>query len=994
MHRGRAGGVAATRRARRGLFILSLAVLALLLALPSFPTAAGRTPMAPGPRASPSSSCSNTPLSGGSCVETASSQGTGPVTWRNLSQGLKMSPPPASYGASAFDPALSQAVLFGGLSSGGQPLGGTWTFARGAWTAGPPSSTSGPAARWGATMVYDAQISSLVLLGGRNSTSTLSDAWIYGVAGWRPADFAGTPGPRAFAQAGYDPALSAVVIFGGEVINGGGAAQGLNDTWELHDGAWTQVHPVGDHAPPATSAGGMAFDASDGYLVLFGGMDPATGSSAYSSTWTFQGTSWSEILSPGGPAARIGPVLVADPAQGFLLLFGGIALAASSAAVPLADTWSFEAGAWSPRTPTLGAIPAARGGAAATFDPAGAAVLMFGGSPAPDGIPARVDTWSYGSVPLQLLVTVGPSAGPAPLNATFGVSISGGMAPYSSTWAFGDGSVDAAESNVTHSYDQVGNFTARLVVHDSAGLTATEAVPIDVLTPWQVAHQWTQLALPNDRAPSPRSSAQFAEDPTIGGLLLFGGTSASGVALGDTWEFVNDVWINLTSHLTTSPSPRSGGAMAYDPLDGYVVLFGGSDGSTPTGDTWTYSPTSGWTPLLSPSPSARALAHLVFDPIDGYLLLFGGGSETASGTWLVHNDTWAFRGGVWSNLTTSVGAPPPPTLGGAFVYDSGDSTVLLFGGSAFAPGGIPGTCYPDDGLWSYTDGQWHLGSASVAPSARLSASAAYDTADRDAVLFGGAENVNGFCSAVADTWTYSGGVWTDLTASLPMAPPARSGGAAAYDGSAGVVVLFGGNSAGTALNDTWVYPSPLNVSATTSTLNVSSPGGSTGNSSGGNQTGHGGSGPLPPGPFTVGYSVSGAGESAPALVTFVATASGGIGPFTFTWYFGDSSPTASGTAVSHEYAVAGDFEAVLTAVDGEGQTVVDLIGPLHVAPAVNGGGNAAPAVLSSTGPPGWWAFGLLGVATAGVLGLAIVVARREQRLREEGNELVREIEEL
>src|SRR5213080_2723791 len=54
---------------------------------------------------------------------------------------------------------------------------------------------------------------------------------------------------------------------------------------------------------------------------------------------------------------------------------------------------------------------------------------------------------------------------------------------------------------------------------------------------------------------------------------------------------VDGSWTNITS--SSGPSPRFGASMAYDPADGYVVLFGGLNSSaaglTFLGDTWKFS---------------------------------------------------------------------------------------------------------------------------------------------------------------------------------------------------------------------------------------------------------------------------------------------------------------------------------------------------------------------------------------------------------------------
>jgi hypothetical protein len=79
---------------------------------------------------------------------------------------------------------------------------------------------------------------------------------------------------------------------------------------------------------------------------------------------------------------------------------------------------------------------------------------------------------------------------------------------------------------------------------------------------------------------------------------------------------------------------------------------------------------------------------------------------------------------------------------------------------------------------------------------------AYDAADRVVVMFGGLA-LNGV--HMNDTWTFAGGLWTQLHPS--SSPGYREAGGMAYDAYAKTTVLFGGWSpAGPGpLNDTWIF---------------------------------------------------------------------------------------------------------------------------------------------------------------------------------------------
>ncbi len=589
----------------------------------------------------------------------------------------------------AYDPALSSVVLFGGQSGTGEALGDTWEFAHGAWVP-VPSSAPTPSPRWGAAMAFDAATGRIVLFGGENSTSRLGDTWIFNGTAWHPSPTASSPSPRAGAAIAFDPALQGVVLFGGDTS----APLPANDSWLLEGGTWQNLASMVQGSPGPLEGPSMSYLPTSSSVLLEGLPEPSSAGQPAASLWALNGATWN-ALSPGtGPAPlpRASASLVANPVGGFAVLFGGAGRTPSGGTETLGDTWSYGAGGWQNDSPTLAVEPGPRSGAASTFDPIGGGVLLFGGT---DGPTVLGDTWSYGPVPVQLTVTVSPTAGVAPLNVTFEAAVHGGVAPYSAAWLLGDGAASIPSGNGSHVYAGEGTYVAELQVNDSAGATATASVTIHVLTPWEATHQWGELALPASRAPSPRWSAQVTYDPAIGAALLFGGQLPGGGAAGDTWVFANGVWINLTAGLATAPSPRWGGALAYDPGAGDLVLFGGSNGGQSFNDTWTYSPAVGWqeTPTDT-APGPRVLASLVDDPGVGGDLLFGGGLRASGGGWSIFNDTWEWKDGVWTNLTAPLIRGPPPTLGATITYDPSTQQILMFGGSALPPGGTPGYLLP------------------------------------------------------------------------------------------------------------------------------------------------------------------------------------------------------------------------------------------------------------------------------------------------------------
>src|SRR5271154_5922174 len=65
---------------------------------------------------------------------------------------------------------------------------------------------------------------------------------------------------------------------------------------------------------------------------------------------------------------------------------------------------------------------------------------------------------------------------------------------------------------------------------------------------------WVNLSAASVLAPAGRSSVPMAYDPLLGEIVLFGGydPSPSG-PFGDTWTFAAGNWTNITGNLTLAP---------------------------------------------------------------------------------------------------------------------------------------------------------------------------------------------------------------------------------------------------------------------------------------------------------------------------------------------------------------------------------------------------------------------------------------------------------
>lgn len=262
------------------------------------------------------------------------------------------------------------------------------------------------------------------------------------------------------------------------------------------------------------------------------------------------------------------------------------------------------------------------------------------------------------------------------------------------------------------------------------------------------AGNWTRVATPVH--PSPRWDQGMAYDPGAAAVILFGGWNGA-TYLNDTWSYHGGKWTNLS--LVPAPAVRRPAVMVYDVKDHYLMMFGGTGGggATQYNDTWEFS-AGAWTLLTTPvAPSPRRLSMADYTPNGGYVLLFGGFDGSG---YLFLNDTWSFVGGNWTQLKPLV---TPPARGAAsMAYDARSQKVILFGGSDWA------TNLAD--TWQFSGGQWKQLHPAASPSARDSSAMAYDRGDGYLLLFGGQDCSfgNQCTTSFSGSFGYANGSWSHL----------------------------------------------------------------------------------------------------------------------------------------------------------------------------------------------------------------------------------------
>jgi hypothetical protein len=136
----------------------------------------------------------------------------------------------------------------------------------------------------------------------------------------------------------------------------------------------------------------MAWDAKDGYLLLFGGARYGpSGNIAYNDTWIWASNGWRQLNPPVSPPGRTLPAMAFDEGSQRVLLFGG----GSVNSDPYRnDTWAWDGLTWTSQNPAH--TPPILGFSAIGYDPVGRQVVLFGGkTDSLDGAPVLDQTWTW-----------------------------------------------------------------------------------------------------------------------------------------------------------------------------------------------------------------------------------------------------------------------------------------------------------------------------------------------------------------------------------------------------------------------------------------------------------------------------------------------------------------------------------------------------------------------------------------------------------------------
>ena len=368
-------------------------------------------------------------------------------------------------------------------------------------------------------------------------------------------------------------------------------------------GSWAQPSAAG---PGARYGHAMAYDATHGKIVLFGGRGP---SGLLGDTWEWDGTAWA-LKSTSGPSPRYLSAMAYDGVSGGVLLFGG-----SAGNGEQGDTWIWDGSTWTQRPPLVGVSgPSPRQSHALAYDSARRRVVLFGGLA---GSTRVGDTWTWNGFAWLQMAATGPSS----------------------------------RSGHAMAYDSRRARTVLFGGADTGGLRGDT---------WEwTGGAWSLAAAAG--GPSPRNRPAMAFDG-CGRVLLFGGIVADTSAPGGSWAWDGNAWSSIGG---TGPAGRLHHTMALDEQLGRVVLFGGApDSNSLQSDLWQWTKTgTDASPWITQQPGNQVVIATAPAPFN--VAAVGAGPLTYQ--WRRNGSSLGNGGAVSGAASPSLLVNP--AAGGAGLYD-------------------------------------------------------------------------------------------------------------------------------------------------------------------------------------------------------------------------------------------------------------------------------------------------------------------------------------
>jgi hypothetical protein len=232
--------------------------------------------------------------------------------------------------------------------------------------------------RRGARSVAAAAIAASVVSGLAVIPASASNAYA-----WTEVQSQSSPAGRYGAASVFNPDAGKLVIFGGDIANGGRI--GSDELWEFDAIAktWTRRNPASSTAawPESRRFAAMTYDTLRHVVLMYGGADPyTTGDLSDLWAWNSAAGTWTQMRPAATPPVRHQSGMTFDSQRNVAVVFGG---AIQGDNVVTGDTWEWNSAAGPDGTwiQTSGpASPSPRRDLRLAFDAARGRVVLFGGA--------------------------------------------------------------------------------------------------------------------------------------------------------------------------------------------------------------------------------------------------------------------------------------------------------------------------------------------------------------------------------------------------------------------------------------------------------------------------------------------------------------------------------------------------------------------------------------------------------------------------------------
>lgn len=723
-------------------------------------------------------------------------------------------------------------------------------------------------------------------------------------------------------------------------------------TWCICSGVWKELTPAQEPGPHSYPS--LAWDAADGYVVLFGGADFVS-NAYYNDSWAFSKGNWTHLVTPRAPSPRYMAAMTYDPSLSALVLVGGYD------GNILGDEWKYSAGNWTPLS-TNSPSPGPRYGEGLAFDNSTDQMILFGGlgntSSNSDGWGTLNDTWSLDGTNWTLLVTPLPPASRWGLGMAYEPEVEGVVLFGGSGW------IGGFPGNVWDDYN-----STWLWQHDRwINVSRTVGPGPQYYSNLAFAPDLDRLV--SCYPPSANTGTQQTWQVSLSDLL----TATASVGAGDA-----PLSVNLTSNFATSHPP-------------YLFAWSLGDGSTSISQNLThvYSAAGLYVVNLTASDHLGVTSSVSLEIAvnaelrvaastnvnEGLVPLTVGFSARSTGGTLPVNFTWNFGDGNTSSgpSATHVYAAIGNYNASITVTDAAGSRVAqnftiraysLLDLSLTNPaqyGEVPFTAHltaalsggeaPETLFWQFGDGASWTGSnvshTYVSPGDYLVNCTAEDSIGSKVTESEQVQVDSDVAASVTSPVDYG---LAPFTFALRAG---ADGGAPPYN----YTWNFGDGVDGSGEDGTHTYTTPGSYNATVTIVDAWGYGSMASTAI-----------DLAP-QLGVAASARSPNGTLPLTVQFSAMGSGGFGPLSYRWAFGDGA-TSAAENTSHTYVLPGNFTAKLTMADSRGNELTKVF----EVEVLNSSSSSPPPAAPSGGTLPYWTIPV-GIAAVLAVVIAIYLVRR------------------